>query len=145
MTADDERASVVSRIAALPVAPWAYPAPPAGLDLTLTWQVEIGSVVIADDNLILNSINTARTDAGLPVSAADIAAETAETALACPSCGAAENLRLQGRWGHPADPICPACGHQWRPVPDAPMWGILAMKRAIAAVVPEHGVPDLHR
>ncbi|MBK5993338.1 hypothetical protein ACFV6B_33500 [Streptomyces microflavus] len=131
---------LTARIQALVVDPLAPLDPPAGLDLTITWHIPVGTITRTVHSDTEHEINQARLSDGLFVSAEDIARETATVTMVCPLCGAADRLAIVGRWGHPAQFSC-GCGHQWQPYPRTPQWGIRSMMDAITTAVQNQGLP----
>ncbi|MEU9678701.1 hypothetical protein AB0D92_35055 [Streptomyces parvus] len=138
-TARQQMEELMARLEAV-VDPLAPVNPPAGLDLSITWHIPVGAITIYKHNDAEHEINTTRLDAGLFVSAEDIAQETSTAALPCPACAATDRLAVVGRWGHPAMLHC-GCGHQWRPYPRSPQWAIRAMMDAIVTAVANQGLP----
>ncbi|RZF06958.1 hypothetical protein C0R05_18905 [Streptomyces albidoflavus] len=122
--------------------------PPPGLDLRWVWQIPVGTITIASRVDGEAEINSARlTDpsgrslpiTGPPVTTEDLARETTTTTIACPVCGTTADLSLRGRWGDPAELLCP-CGHQW-PVPGGHAYAIGAMTHAITLAIAQQGLP----
>lgn len=145
-----EPSDIAARIEALPPVTWNGPVspPPPGLDLRWVWQIPFGTITV--DTYTENEavINEARlTDpsgralpiTGPPVTAEDLAREMTTTTIACPVCATTADLSLRGRWGDPAELLCP-CGHQW-PVPGSRGYAIGAMTHAITLAIAQQGLP----
>ncbi|WP_331763904.1 hypothetical protein [Streptomyces cyaneofuscatus] len=143
-----DNSNVAARITAMPPVMLDGPvgSPPPGLDLRWVWQIPTGVITIETYNGAEAEINRVRlTDPSgwdgerPPVTAEDLARETTVTPVACPACGTTTGLAFRGRWGDPADLICP-CGHRW-PLPGGRAYAVGAMTHAIILAIAQQGLP----
>ncbi|WP_159395072.1 hypothetical protein [Streptomyces sp. 2323.1] len=136
---------IVERIAAIN---FSEPEPerPAGVDPADTWRVPVGVIYVADHREIdiVRTINETHAESPGLLGLVDYRPEPEPVPLACPQCGVAEELTLEGRWGGPATVICP-CGHQWPLIADNPAWSARQMQRAILRTIQDNGLPGERR